>query len=166
MSGGAAEVTRAQVEDFLYLEAALLDEWRMDEWLELLTDDARYEVPPNDVPGGSARDTLFTIADDIARIRARVKRLNNDRAHAEYPHSRTRRMISNVRITDRTSNTLSVSANFICHRFRRGERIRQYVGASQYTLATDGDGGFKIAHRVVRIDAHELGSLGSVSFIL
>ena len=165
MSGDASLITRAEVEDFLYSEAALLDAWRMDEWLELLTDDARYEVPPNDVPGGSAGDTLFTIADDMARIRARVKRLNSDRAHAEYPRSRTRRMISNVRITDRTSDTLSVSANFICHRFRRGERIRQYVGATQYTLVT-GNHGFKIARRVVLIDAHELGSLGSVSFIL
>ena len=165
MSGGSAEVTRAQVEDFLYLEAALLDEGRMDEWLQLLTEDARYEVPPNDVPGGSASDTLFTIADDISRIRARVKRLYNDRAHAEYPHSRTRRMISNVRITGRDGDTLSVSANFICHRFRRNERIRQYVGATNYTLVV-GDSGIKIARRVVVIDAHELGSLGSVSFIL
>jgi p-cumate 2,3-dioxygenase beta subunit len=162
---GPASISRAQVEDFLYLEAALLDEWRMDEWLLLLTDDARYEVPPNDVPGGSAANTLFTIADDMARIRARVKRLNSDRAHAEYPHSRTRRMISNVRITDRDGDRLSVSANFICHRFRRSERIRQYVGATNYTLVTDA-GGFKIARRVVLIDAHELGSLGSVSFIL
>jgi hypothetical protein len=39
------------------------------------------------------------------------------------------------------------------------------VGATNYTLVIDGDG-FKIARRVVLIDAHELGSLGSVSFIL
>ena len=27
---------REEVEDFLYQEAALLDEWRLDEWLALL----------------------------------------------------------------------------------------------------------------------------------
>ena len=43
-------VTRAEVEDFLYHEAALLDDWRLDEWLGLLTDDAAYYVPPNDKP--------------------------------------------------------------------------------------------------------------------
>ncbi|MEE2761682.1 MAG: aromatic-ring-hydroxylating dioxygenase subunit beta [Pseudomonadota bacterium] len=161
----AASITRAEVEDFLYQEAALLDEWRMDEWLELLTEDARYEVPPNDVPGGASANTLFTIADDINRIRARLKRLNNDRAHAEYPHSRTRRMISNVRILDRDGERLSVSANFICHRFRRSERIRQYVGQTRYELVVSG-GVLKITRRTVLIDAHELGSLGSVSFIL
>ena len=31
----ALTVTRAELEDFLYLEAALLDEWRLDEWLAL-----------------------------------------------------------------------------------------------------------------------------------
>src|SRR5271163_3779869 len=41
---------RQEVEDLLYKEAALLDEWRLDEWLELLTEDAVYEVPPTDVP--------------------------------------------------------------------------------------------------------------------
>jgi len=165
LSNGAKGMTRADVEDFLFFEAALLDEWRMDEWLELLTDDAHYEVPPNDVPGGASSDTLFTIADDMDRIRARVKRLNSDRAHAEYPHSHTRRQIGNVRILGRTGDELTVSANFIVHRFRRSERIRQYVGNYQYRLVISG-GTFKIAARTVYIDAHELGSLGSVSFIL
>ena len=37
------DITRSAVEDFLYQEAALLDEWRLDEWLSLLTDDALEE---------------------------------------------------------------------------------------------------------------------------
>jgi len=41
--------SRNEVEDLLYREAALLDEWRLEEWLELLTDDAVYQVPPTDV---------------------------------------------------------------------------------------------------------------------
>ncbi len=40
-------VTRAEVEDFLYREAALLDDWKLGEWEALLTDDAAYYVPPN-----------------------------------------------------------------------------------------------------------------------
>ena len=39
-------VTRAEVEDFLYQEAALLDDWKLNEWEKLLTDDATYYVPP------------------------------------------------------------------------------------------------------------------------
>ena len=43
-------ITRAEVEDFLYHEAALLDEWKLNEWQELLTDDAAYYVPPTTSP--------------------------------------------------------------------------------------------------------------------
>ena len=61
--------SRQEVEELLYREAALLDEWRLEEWLELLTDDAVYQVPPTDVPEGDSRNTLFIIADDAVRIR-------------------------------------------------------------------------------------------------
>ncbi|MSQ70448.1 MAG: hypothetical protein EXR27_04020 [Betaproteobacteria bacterium] len=158
-------VTRAEVEDFLYHEAALLDAWRLDEWLALLTDDARYQVPSNDRPDADPAETLFTIADDIHRIRARVTRLKDRNAHAEYPLSRTRRMISNVRIVEQLAESLRVEANFVVYRFRREEKIREYVGRYRYTLQVAG-GELKIALRQAVLDAMELGSLGSVSFIL
>ena len=161
----AREVGRAEVEDFLFREAALLDEWRLDEWLALLTDDATYRVPPNDAPDGDPADTLFIIADDIARIRGRVKRLASPEAHAEHPKSRTRRMISNVRITGRRGDTLNVAANFVVYRFRRDERIGEYVGRYAYVLRVE-DAALRIAERRAVLDSEELGRLGSVSFIL
>ena len=158
-------VSRAEVEDFLIHEAMLLDEWRLDEWLELLTDDATYEIPPNDTPDGNSRDTLFILADDIIRIRERVKRLKSPNCHAEFPHSRTRRLIANVRIVDITGDLITVAANFVCYRFRRHERIREFVGRYRFVLQF-ADGRFKIKARRTVLDAHELGTLGSVSFIL
>ncbi len=95
--GAAARVTRGEIEDFLYHEAALLDAWRLDDWLALLTADARYLVPSNDRPDADPANTLFTIADDIDRIRGRITRLKDKNAHAEFPRSRTRRLIGNVR---------------------------------------------------------------------
>ena len=158
-------VTRAEVEDFLYHEAALLDDWRLKEWEALLTDDATYYVPPNDQLDSNHRNTLFLIADDRERIRQRVIRISDPNCHAEYPHSRTRRMISNVRLLGVDGDLVSVAANFVCYRYRRYERIREYVGVYRYVLKRAGDG-FRIKERRVLIDAHELGSLGSVSFIL
>lgn len=161
--------SRSEVEDFLFHEAALLDEWRLDDWLGLLTEDASYRVPPNDTPQGDHRDTLFTVADDIRRIRARVTRLKDRNAHAEYPLSRTRRMIANVRLLPVNGalpdNELEVLSNYVVYRFRREERIREYVGQYRHRLRLV-DGQLRIAARTVLIDAHELGSLGSVSFIL
>ena len=161
----AGAVTRAEVEDLLYREAALLDEWKLEEWLTLLTEDARYDVPPNDHPEGDPKTTLFILADDIVRIRERVKRLMSPECHAEYPHSRTRRMISNVRIVGTDGDLVSVAANFICYRYRRHERIREYVGSYRHVLKREGNR-LLIKERRVIIDAYELGSLGSVSFIL
>lgn len=158
-------ITRQQVEDFLYAEAALLDAWKLDEWLTLLTDDAVYRVPSNDRPLSDPKDTLFTIADDINRIRARVTRLKKTTAHAEFPRSRTRRLITNVRILEQDAKTVKIEANFIVYRFRRNESVYQFVGQYRYELRVEG-AGFKIASRMAIIDAMELGSLASVSFIL
>jgi p-cumate 2,3-dioxygenase subunit beta len=163
MSNSRSRVTREQVEDFLYREAALLDAWQLDEWLALLTEDATYRVPSNDRPETDPRATLFTIADDIARIRARVTRLKDRSAHAEFPPSRTRRLISNVRIVE--AEPLRVEANFVVFRFRRNENVREYVGRYRYTLKKV-DGELRIASREAILDAMELASLGAVSFIL
>ena len=158
-------VTRQEVEDFLYNEAALLDEWKLKEWEALLTDDATYYVPPNDQLEGDHRNTLFLVADDRERIRQRIIRINDPNCHAEYPKSRTRRIISNVRILGVDGDLVTVAANFVCYRYRRYERIREYVGAYRHILKRSGES-FRIKERRVLIDAHELGMLGSVSFIL
>ena len=122
-------------------------------------------MPSNDRPDADPKDTLFIIADDIDRIRARVTRLKDKNAHAEYPPSRTRRLITNVRIVGQKAPALMVEANFVVHRFRRDERIREYVGHYRYELRSE-RGRLKIARREAIIDAMELGSLGAVSFIL
>ncbi|HZT51943.1 MAG TPA: aromatic-ring-hydroxylating dioxygenase subunit beta [Stellaceae bacterium] len=157
--------TRSEVEELFYREAELLDAWRLEEWLGLLTEDAGYYVPPNDKPYADHRDTLFTIADNNARLRERVKRILDPSCHAEQPRSRTRRVIGNVRITGTEGDTILVAANFIVHRFRRGEDVRVFVGEYRYKLRREG-GALKIAERRAILDAEELGSLGLVSFLL
>ena len=152
--------SRAEVEDLFYREAALLDEW-----LELLTDDVSYYVPPNDKPEADHRATLFTIADNSARLKERVRRIKDRNCHAEYPHSRTRRMIGNVRVGAEADGACEARANFIIHRFRRGEDVRVFVGEYRYRLRREG-AAWKIAERRAILDAEELGSLGAVSFIL
>ena len=163
---------RSDVEDFLYLEAALLDAWKLDAWLALLTEDVRYLVPSNDAPGGDPAATLYLIADDAARVKGRVARLKDPMAHVEFPHSRTRRMITNVRIISGLpgegrgpGDEIDVEANFCVHRFRRGGQVTQFVGRYAYRLRREA-GTFRIARREAILDAEELGSLGAVSFIL
>jgi len=155
---------RMEVEDLLYREAALLDAWQLEEWLELLTDDAIYQVPPTDVPEGDARNTLFIISDDAIRIKSRVKQLMGRTAWAENPHSRTRRMISNVRVLGFESDNILVSANFAVHRMRY-ESVDTYIGHYEYKLIQQ-DEGLKIKERRVILDNEALRPHGKISFIL
>jgi p-cumate 2,3-dioxygenase beta subunit len=143
----------------------LLDSWKLDEWLTLLTSDATYYVPPTDQPHADHRYTLFIIADDPIRLRERIIRLKDPNCHAEYPPSRTRRLVTNVSITSADPETISAEANFVVHRFRRGEDIRIFVGRYYYKLRRE-EGTLKIAERRAVLDAQELGLLGSVSFLL
>ena len=158
-------VTRAEVEDFLFHEAALLDEWKLDEWEALLADDATYYVPPNDVLDGAHGDTLFIISDDRERLRQRIIRIKDPNCHAEYPHSRTCRLITNVRILGVDGDLVTVAANFVCYRYRRHQREFAFVGSYRNILRKSGSS-FLIKERRVFLHAHELGKLGSVSFVL
>ena len=155
---------RQQVEEFLYAEAALLDAWDLDDWLLLFDEDAKYEVPCNDAPDGDPAHDLMLIDDNCVRLAARVTRLNNRRAHREYPHSRTNHQVFNVRVQDVSAAELSVAASFTVWRFRAG-RTSCYVGQYRYRLRR-GDDGFRIAAKRAELDMTDLRSVGDVAIIL
>jgi len=154
---------RELVEDFLFQEAAMLDEWRLDDWVKLFTEDARYVVPTTDLPEGDPKRDLVFINDDITRLRARVARLTSRHAHREYPWSRTRRFVSNVRVEESNDAELSVTANVLVYRFRSGEGA-PYVGSIDYVLRRDG-GDLRIAYRRAVLDLEALSWHGAVSII-
>ena len=60
-----------EVEQLLYLEARLLDDWNLDAWLTLYTPDARYVVPTTDLPEGDPASDLVFIDDDYRRMQGR-----------------------------------------------------------------------------------------------
>lgn len=156
---------REKVEDFLYEEAALLDDWRLDDWLALFDDGARYAVPALEKPRSDPRETLGIIDDDMLRLRARVARLQGRHAYREFPWSRTRRLISNVRITRvPEAAELLISANFLVYRIR-GKSIDPFIGRYEYRLREQ-EGGFKILSRRAELDLEVLSPQATVSFIL
>jgi len=159
-----ASVQRWEVEDFLYREALLLDEWRLDEWAELFTDDAHYVVPANDLPDPDAESDLVLINDDKSTLLGRVDRLNSRKAHREYPHATTRHQVSNVRIIDQAGKEITVSAYFTVWRFRNG-RDDHYVGRYDYRLRRV-DGTLRICYKRAVMDMTNLRPAGTVSIIL
>ena len=163
MTTVAVAVSRQQVEDFLYSEAALLDAWRLDDWLLLFDADAKYEVPCNDAPDGDPSRDLMLIDDNYTRLAARVARLNSRHAHREFPHSRTNHQVFNVRV-DPSDDEIAVTALFTVWRFRAG-RSSCYVGRYRYRLRRC-DGSFRIAFRRAELDMTDLSSVAEVAIIL
>jgi p-cumate 2,3-dioxygenase beta subunit len=125
---------RLRIEEFLYAEAAMLDDWRIEEWFTLFAEGATYEVPPTgDGDETDPATSLFYIADDYERLRERVTRLTKREAHSEFPRSRQRHMVSNVRITGLVDGIASVTANFATYRAKRGV-VDTYFGQHFYRI--------------------------------
>lgn len=158
-------LARADYEDFLFLEAQLLDEWRLDEWLALFVEGATYDVPtagsPDDV---SSSEKLFYISDDYFRLRHRVTRLKKQSAHSEWPRSQVSRIVSNVRILGSDSDGVNLRSTFVTHRSKR-DVIDMYCGHHLHKLSLV-DGQLRIVAKRSMLDMAHLRPQGRVSIIL
>jgi dibenzofuran dioxygenase subunit beta len=141
-----------EIEQFLYHEAWLLDEWRFDEWLELFTDDLVYFMPSRELIANRAQTakeeepalTLFRDRKDF--LVKRVRRLQTELAHSEMPSSRTRRLITNVMLNE-DEDGVRVHCNFVIFQSRtdslqhsgntffgkRVDRLRKVNGQWKFT---------------------------------
>jgi p-cumate 2,3-dioxygenase beta subunit len=160
-----ANLTRVEVEDFLILEAALLNEWRLEEWRALFTEECRYLVPnTNGDPYAPPESSLYLIADDGHHLTERVKRLGKKTAHAEYPHSRTRRLVSNVRILERFADSLKVECSFVTYRASQGV-TDTYFGRHEHCMVEEG-GALRIREKRTILDMETLRPQGRLSIIV
>jgi p-cumate 2,3-dioxygenase beta subunit len=154
------------VESFLFREAELLDEWRLPEWTELYTDDAKYEITSLSAANPLAEDpakSIFIVADDKERLTLRASRLMKKTAHCEYPHSKTRHLISNVRVKEE-NGALRTRANFVTYRTKSG-RTSRYMGEAHYLLQPSDDG-FRIKHKRCVLDLDTLNDQGRLTILL
>ena len=147
-----------EVEEFLYREAGLLDERKLEEWFALCTDDIHYWMPirrtmqAKDIaneftkPGGMA---FFD--DDKKTLGMRVQRLSQRGAWAEDPPSRTRHIVTNVRILSVDGNEISVASNFMLYRTRLDSEEDSWIGRREDLLRRE-NGALKLARRHVYLD--------------
>ena len=151
---------RQQVEDFYYLEAELLDERKLRQWFELLTEDIRYwmpirynplERPENITDEVSPPGEAYYFDDDWKSLKIRVERAYSKIAWAEVPPSRTRHLITNVRIKKNDSAEVEAHCNFLVYRTRQESDKDIFVGTRQDTLRRAG-ASFKIARRTIILD--------------
>lgn len=154
-------VLQYQVEQFLYNEAALLDNWDWDNWFALLADDIHYYMPvrtnrlrrqskPDDEPRGAY---LAHFDDDLSRMQMRIMQRKTGQNWAEEPPSRARHLVCNVQVdaTAGGDDEIGVRSNFIVYRNRMDVEEDLWAGERKDILRKTTDG-FLIARRTILLE--------------
>jgi 3-phenylpropionate/cinnamic acid dioxygenase small subunit len=159
-----------EVEQFLYHEAALLDERRFTEWLDLLDPELEYWMPIRSTRALGDEASEFAklgegafFDDDKTSMEQRVRKLHTGFAWAEDPPSRTRHNVSNVRILERRNDLTVVGCNFFIYRTRLANDNDLWSGRREDTLRAR-EAGFTIVKRHLFIDHVSLDSKNLSSF--
>lgn len=119
-------LTTGQAANFLFHEGRLLDELRLEEWLDLFAPDSLYWLPIDDNAG--RRDTALIYDGDIRR-RERVFRLLKTPLPSQTPPSRTLHQISNVIVEPGDDeNAATVLSNQVIVEVRTGDHTQRGLG--------------------------------------
>lgn len=151
-------VRQYEVERFYYDEAALLDAHDYDPWIDLFTEDAYYFMPIRRTRMQRELDQEFTQPGEMAyfddtkeQLAMRVAKLATGKSWAEDPPSRTRHLITNIRIVQDDGDELQVESNFHLYRTRLKSEEDSWIGSRQDTLRRV-DGSFQIAKRTILLE--------------
>ncbi|RQH04896.1 aromatic-ring-hydroxylating dioxygenase subunit beta [Paraburkholderia dinghuensis] len=154
-----------EIFEFLVDEAELLDTLKLAEWSELLAPDIEYNVPqrltrPVRQQDGTTIRTVQHMHDNLGSLMLRVRRITDTRsAWGEDPPSRTRRMVSNVRVygTEKPDE-YKVLSYLLVSRSRFDFDYFDLIPCDRHdVLRKDGDS-FKIARREILIDQSVIGT--------
>jgi 3-phenylpropionate/cinnamic acid dioxygenase small subunit len=152
----------AEAVQFLYREAELLDGGRLAEWLELLAEDIVYRMPVRlntDRKGQSPyADETDIFADNLASLRVRINKLTTEYAWAESPPSRTRHLVTNVRVKGTPADELEVLSYFLLYRDRSGQTTPDIFAGERADLLRHVDGAWRLARRTIILDQAVVGA--------
>lgn len=157
----AKVVLQADVCDFLYREADLLDQRRYREWLELLTEDYQYLVP---LRMNVMHDDLSQLEDSRAgsdicwfdegkeTLTLRVEQLMTGLHWAEEPVSRVSHLVTNVRLEAVQGEEIDVSCRLLVYRNRVADETDFFVGRRNDRLRRNGAGNWQLCRRRLLLD--------------
>jgi 3-phenylpropionate/cinnamic acid dioxygenase small subunit len=148
----------AQIQDWLFDEAALLDERRCTEWLDLLDPAIRYTMPvrqSGETPGRAPETGYFHFDENFASLDLRVRRLEHT-AWAEEPFTRTRRLVTNLRVWDAPEGPRADSYLLVmCS--RQASPDWEMISCIRHDRLLPAEGGFRLLQRKIEVDQVVLG---------
>ncbi len=161
---------RDEILDLLHREAELLDEGRLDEWLDLLTDDVTYQMPVRMTrergQTGDVSTEMQHFWEDRATLALRVQRLKTEFAWAEDPPSRTRHFITNVRLrAGANPDELDVRSYVLIYRSRGDSPVSDLISGERREVVRRVNGVWKFARRVFVPDQATLSTKNLAIFV-
>jgi 3-phenylpropionate/cinnamic acid dioxygenase small subunit len=161
-----------RIVEFLYEEAALLDQLRLQEWGARLAQDLVYTAPlretrPMDQQSASLVRTVQHFHDDWRSVMGRILRLTGTKsAWAEDPPSRTRRLVTNVLVAKTAkSDEFSVTSYLLVTRSRFNSPEYDLISAERRDLLRQEGESFKLARREIIVDQAVLGTQNFAIFL-
>ena len=153
--------TKESISEFLLEEAELLDDGRLREWLERVTDDIRYEIPVRVTRERAAGPGIVTSMahwyDDWTALEMRVLRQDTEYAWAEDPPSRIRHFITNIRVKPgEADNEFCVRSNVLLYRNRDDSPHHDLISGERHDVIRRVDEGWRLARRTVILDQSTL----------
>lgn len=155
------------VEEFLFMEADLLDGREFQSWADLFADDGIYWVPMRE--GQQDPLTEHSIYhDDKALLDVRVRRLQHPETYAQIPASRTRHVVGNV-VLDKSidgsggGDEIHVRSNLVMFEYRQDEQ-RVFGAEIRHHLRRAGDGFQIVLKRVDLVNCDAVHGYMSVPF--
>jgi len=110
----------AEVRSLLYKECRLLDDDRLEEWLDLFSEECAYWIPSR-VGVQDPRIEITWELHDQRRLEDRIARLRTGTAFSQFPRTSTQRSLSNVEAWSVGETEIRVRANLVINCFRKGE---------------------------------------------
>jgi 3-phenylpropionate/cinnamic acid dioxygenase small subunit len=130
----SARPTAQEIARFIRHEARLIDEKRLDAWLDLFTEDGHYWVPA--MPGQPDAASHNSLAyEDKLLLRLRVERLKSPRAYSQRPPSRCLHVLQEPELekADYERGELVARTPFI-YTETRGDESQRYAATAWHTL--------------------------------
>jgi len=159
-----------EIEQFLFFEASLIDEHRFRDWLGLLAEDVTYTLSTNtqalvrDRRRGVAPPRSYIFHDNKDTLERRVARLESGFAWAEEPQSRTRHILTNIRILAVAGDEVTVTLNYLVHRAAKQRDHHSFIGTRVDRVRRHGES-WLVASRALELDEFVLMSASVPIFI-
>lgn len=150
-----------EIAEFLYHEAELIDDGRLREWLELMTEDVVYQVPirvqreqTDDSRVTGVMGNSFHLDENYTSLEMRVDRIETGFAWAEDPPTRLRHVIGNVRVKadGDAPEEVAVRSNLLLYHARWDRPDYHVLSGERHDVLRRVDSAWKLARRKVVLD--------------